>query len=115
MSQAIRRVMTVVLPVPAPATISSGPVSWVTARRCASLSPSRMRSAAMLGQHYTSLRPKDSLRHAAARTGGHADVEMATVGTLTPWRDRAEIAPARDHASPLDHQRVIAPRRLAGT
>src|SRR5215813_14054704 len=43
--------------------------------------------------HYTSLRPKDSLRRAAARTGGHADVEMAT----------------------LDHQRVTAPRRLAGT
>ena len=30
MSQAIRRVMTVVLPVPAPATIRRGPASWVT-------------------------------------------------------------------------------------
>ena len=32
-SQAMRRVMTVVLPVPAPATISSGPSPWVTALR----------------------------------------------------------------------------------
>jgi hypothetical protein len=31
MSQAIRRVMAVVLPVPAPATIRRGPASWVTA------------------------------------------------------------------------------------
>jgi hypothetical protein len=30
---AMRRVMTVVLPVPAPAMISSGPASWVTATR----------------------------------------------------------------------------------
>ena len=39
MSQAIRRVMTWVLPVPAPATTSSGPSPWVTARSCSGLSP----------------------------------------------------------------------------
>jgi hypothetical protein len=33
MSQAMRRVMTVVLPDPAPARISSGPSPWVTANR----------------------------------------------------------------------------------
>ena len=38
-SQAIRRVMTCVLPVPAPATTSSGPSPCVTARRCSRLSP----------------------------------------------------------------------------
>ncbi len=41
----MRRVMTVVLPVPAPAMISSGPVSWVTAAAWGAFSPSRMRSA----------------------------------------------------------------------
>ena len=40
-SQAIRRVMTCVLPVPAPATTSSGPSPWRTARFCSLLSPSR--------------------------------------------------------------------------
>ena len=40
MSQAIRRVMTCVLPVPAPATTSSGPSPWMTALRCSGLSPS---------------------------------------------------------------------------
>src|SRR3990172_5789171 len=41
----MRRVITAVLPVPAPATISSGPSSCVTAARCSALSPSRTRSA----------------------------------------------------------------------
>src|SRR5712692_6692782 len=41
----MRRVMTVVLPVPAPAMMSNGPVSWVTAAAWGAFSPSRMRSA----------------------------------------------------------------------
>src|SRR6185295_17516739 len=36
--------MTVVLPVPAPAMMSSGPASCVTAAACAELRPSRIRS-----------------------------------------------------------------------
>ena len=49
MRWAMRRVRTVVLPVPAPATIRSGPSSWVTASRWAGFSPSRMRAAASSG------------------------------------------------------------------
>src|SRR3989339_128194 len=41
-SQAIRRVMTVVFPVPAPATIRSGPFLWVTAAVCSGLRPARI-------------------------------------------------------------------------
>src|SRR3989338_554842 len=41
MSSAMRSVMTLVFPAPAPATIRSGPSLWRTARFCASLSPSR--------------------------------------------------------------------------
>ncbi len=37
MSQAMRRVITVVLPEPAPARISSGPSTWVTASRWGAL------------------------------------------------------------------------------
>ena len=46
---AIRRVRTVVFPVPAPAMMSSGPSPWTTASRWASLRPSRMRSSAVEG------------------------------------------------------------------
>src|SRR5215510_14352914 len=52
MTQAMRRVMTVVLPVPAPATIKSGPASCVTAWRWASFRPSRIRSPAMPSRLY---------------------------------------------------------------
>src|SRR3954470_14200567 len=52
-SQAKRRVMTRVLPVPAPATTSSGPPGWVTASRCAALRPS---SGAGIGLGYAALR-----------------------------------------------------------
>src|SRR5262245_54452178 len=44
MRWAIRRVMTVVLPVPAPAMMSSGPAACATAAVCAALRPSRIRS-----------------------------------------------------------------------
>ena len=37
----MREVRTRVLPVPAPASTSSGPPWWVTASRCSSFSPSR--------------------------------------------------------------------------
>src|SRR3954451_11732205 len=51
-SQAKRRVMTRVLPVPAPATTSSGPPGWVTASRCGALRPS---SGAGMGLGYAAL------------------------------------------------------------
>ncbi len=44
-SQAMRRVITRVLPLPAPASTSSGPPGCVTASRCASFKPSSNRSA----------------------------------------------------------------------
>src|SRR5438094_694395 len=46
MRWAMRRVRTVVLPVPAPAMMSSGPSPWTTASCWAGESPSRIRSAA---------------------------------------------------------------------
>src|SRR5262245_8226902 len=54
MRWAMRRVMTVVLPVPAPATISSGPASWVTASRCRSLRPWRI-PPAISGDYTTAM------------------------------------------------------------
>ena len=49
MSQAIRRVMTWVLPVPAPATMSSGPSPWVTARDCSRFRPAEQGGDAAVG------------------------------------------------------------------
>src|SRR5665811_437054 len=45
MSHAMRRVSTLVLPEPAPATTRSGPPRWATAARCASLRPVSSASA----------------------------------------------------------------------
>src|SRR5262245_19950224 len=52
MRWAMRRVITVVLPVPAPATIRRGPASCVTAARCSSFRPSRMRPPTIYGRLY---------------------------------------------------------------
>src|SRR6266852_3572775 len=72
----MRRVMTVVLPVPAPATMRSGPVSWVTASRCASLRPSRIPPP---------MRPDYSISggHPGRRRGRLTPGIVAT-GTLSP-------------------------------
>src|SRR5262245_38326403 len=57
---AMRRVSTVVLPVPAPAMVSSGPAPWSTAARWASERCSRMRSAADGSERDSTLTPRVS-------------------------------------------------------
>src|SRR5699024_3837975 len=63
MSHAIRRVRTRVLPDPAPAMTSSGPPSWVTAARWASLRP-----------RSTSGRWAGALAYGSWRTGKDTDI-----------------------------------------
>src|SRR6516225_278497 len=53
MSQAMRCVSTRVLPLPAPASTSTGPSGAVTAARCASFSGLRMGDKSMGGEFYT--------------------------------------------------------------
>src|SRR5439155_3292746 len=82
MSQAMRRVMTVVLPVPAPAMMRRGPASCVTASRCVSFRRSRMRSTA-IRLDYTTPRSTTDVRAAAE---GLFDVTR---------RDERDVAPHR--------------------
>src|SRR6266581_1134883 len=67
MRWAMRRVRTVVLPVPAPAMMSSGPSPWTTASCWAGERPSRIRSAAVavsvdMGRPVCRLRPPRRVR-----------------------------------------------------
>src|SRR5712691_649027 len=70
MRWAMRRVMTVVLPVPAPAMISSGPASWETAVAWGSLRPSRMRSPPRAGSATLEVFEREEDRRQQAGEGG---------------------------------------------
>src|ERR1043166_2642428 len=71
----MRRVMTVVLPVPAPAMISSGPAACVTATRWGASRPSRIRST-----------PRGS----RSTRGSYTSVVGGGAPTDDPWYPREE-------------------------
>ncbi len=115
-SQATRRVMTCVLPVPAPATTSSGPFPCVTARRCSGFRPpssasspdgsvpgstavaSRCRSA-HTGIWSRGAGSRRRRRHVIATASGGCWSTMArrSPTVVTAWASRAQ-PPRRDHA-----------------
>src|SRR6185295_6434499 len=76
MKCAMRRVSTVVLPVPAPAMIRSGPSPWSTASRWAAERPARMRSSAIRGSVPT------SGEDAAVGPGAPAMADQALLGAV---------------------------------
>src|SRR5919108_391615 len=84
----MRRVMTVVLPVPAPATMRRGPASWVTASRCAALRPSRMRSLAMPPRLYYEGFARRRGSAPDVRPSAHHILDIATI-------DQRDVAPGR--------------------
>ena len=88
-SQAIRRVMTWVLPVPAPARTSSGPSPWVTARRWSAFSPREER-------------PKTRVRFRRQR-------RVHDRNEVTPGRQLVEWAPARGDG----FERLFGPSRAS--
>src|SRR2546428_444409 len=87
---AMRRVRTVVLPVPAPAMMSSGPSPWTTASCCARDRPSSIRSAAvavsvdMCGQYARRGRHARSVRSTAAAVRPDERRRMSRQATLHP-------------------------------
>src|SRR6185503_13304634 len=101
----MRRVRTVVLPVPAPATMRSGPWSWVTASAWAGFRPSRISWAAESSgsgaarERGVSARDTPDLsarpRHAQASAGRGEAAQRAPAGALTGPRLERGLGSAR--------------------
>ena len=115
-SQAIRRVMTWVLPVPAPATTSRGPLPWVTARSWSGLRPPSSASSPDPGGLATagSITGTSSLqagnwssgagsrrRRVRVRISGVAGVVVDVVGAMT-GASPAAVTPRLSGHRPLD-------------
>src|SRR5262245_31029460 len=129
MRYAMRRVRTVVLPVPAPATIRRGPWSWVTASTWAGFRPSRIRCAAGSegsgmkagvqdepGRDTCDLSPAARPGQARGPPGGRKSPPAAgrgvvEIGSGLPAVDRREPVAVRRLLSP-DHRKVAALDRL---
>ena len=113
--QAIRRVIVVVLPVPAPARMQTGPCVASTAARCSSFSPAKICSASTDRPPYPGGRPTSSREGAESRHGRGARPEAPSAAPRRPRRGRRDprSRPRRGDPLPLaPHVRAAQRRRL---
>ena len=106
---AIRRVSTLVLPEPAPATMSSGPPRWTTASACCGLSPSSSSAARAEGEEervvawggvgfvivpslYGAPTTPSGRRPPARRTAGRRRRQTPRFSPIMNWSTSAEFA-----------------------
>src|SRR5213075_3118579 len=103
---ATRRVITRVFPDPAPAMISSGPSTWVTAARCSCVKSARISSALSIG------------RVRSANLGSHSEPyrDSSSEDKKITGRDRAFVAASADASlqSTSQPKRPIPPDREGG-
>src|SRR5690606_1918042 len=112
MSQAMRRVSTRVLPDPAPATTSSGPPTWDTAVRWASLRPSRSSSERALRRVGAVESASTVGRDGRAEGTGKGRVIASPSVVVTP--DRARPAGCVPSGGPSDYRDGMPDARRIG-
>ena len=110
---AIRAVSARVLPVPAPASISTGPSSASTACRCAGFSPSR-NGAGRAGAMARWLSGRGSSSKASAKSGGVMPVNLAPDAAELKQRSANVPPPPAQRAKPFANlSRSAGPRPCA--
>src|ERR1700730_406855 len=109
-SQAIRCVSTRVLPLPAPAKISNGPSSAVTAARCGGFSPAKRSVARSAAGEEDRVNTEASLVSAAAAahpTGGHIVRVVVYVRFVPPLRPLERLGEGADELVAQLHGRDL--------